>query len=441
MVSQQTCPSCATANSTFASVCRNCAAPLAPRPLPVSGPGGFAVYSSGGAPAAPPVVAPPPPSPDSYQAAPRSATGDEGGWPADRISPSRFQASASDGWTGVPREQATAAQQHAPPAWGPPAAPPPQRSDGHRLAGASPDPTAAAPAPRGPLAFHLDVGAGSALAAASRAPGPTAPPPLSTSAPPVRPPAAPEHSGDAGGGHGWGIRPHRQSPPGSWVMPPPSMPTSAVAAPGPAAAARYVPGFALPPPPWEEGPARSSAGLQVFVVLLLAAMVAAGLLLYLSGGLNQGLGSGTHTLSTPSTLDGLAQDSASQLQSVGQTLQANIEASDTSTHTLQQMVTAFYGSPAVGSTAATPSYFLSMLSFGAPLTSTDLTDLGSLATVTTVETVNGVGFHCGTPAGGSMGSLCFWIDGNVMGVVEGATAVGPAGTLAAAEEARSSGER
>jgi hypothetical protein len=224
-------------------------------------------------------------------------------------------------------------------------------------------------------------------------------------------------------------------------MPPPSMPTSAVAAPGPAAAARYVPGFALPPPPWEEGPARSSAGLQVFVVLLLAAMVAAGLLLYLSGGLNQGLGSGTHTLSTPSTLDGLAQDSASQLQSVGQTLQANIEASDTSTHTLQQMVTAFYGSPAVGSTAATPSYFLSMLSFGAPLTSTDLTDLGSLATVTTVETVNGVGFHCGTPAGGSMGSLCFWIDGNVMGVVEGATAVGPAGTLAAAEEARSSGER
>ena len=186
---------------------------------------------------------------------------------------------------------------------------------------------------------------------------------------------------------------------------------------------------------------RSRTGLHAFVVLLLAVLVAAGLLLYLSGGLKQGLGSGTHTLSAPATLAGLAQDATPQLQSAGTALRGDIEASDPSPHALQQLVTAFYASPPSSGAAATPDYFLFMSSFGAPLTSTDLTDIGSLVIVTNVETVDGVVFHCGTPITGTMSSLCLWIDGNVMGVVEGAAAVGPAGTLVAAEEARSAGER
>ena len=48
VVSQQICPSCATANSTFASVCRSCSAPLEPRSLPSDTSGGFAIYGADG---------------------------------------------------------------------------------------------------------------------------------------------------------------------------------------------------------------------------------------------------------------------------------------------------------------------------------------------------------------------------------------------------------
>jgi hypothetical protein len=177
------------------------------------------------------------------------------------------------------------------------------------------------------------------------------------------------------------------------------------------------------------------------VVLLLAVLVATGVLLYMSGGLNQGLGSGTHTLSAPARLGGLAQNPSPQLQTTGQSLQADIESSDTSRHVLQQMITAFYGSTRADGAAAVPDYFLFLSSFQGPLTSTDLRQLTTLVTVSTVETEDAVSFHCGTPTSGSMASVCLWIDGNVIGVVEGSATVGPAGTLAAAEEARSSGER
>ncbi|MGO8686653.1 MAG: hypothetical protein ACLQT7_05615 [Candidatus Dormibacteria bacterium] len=471
MVSQQICPSCATANSTFASVCRNCATPLAPRPQPGTAAEGFAVYRSGVRPPEPPPVAAAPPPLDTFEAAPRSVAGEEGGWPADRLSPSRFQASLPDGWTGLPREPAAGTQVGESLPWGPPSAPPPQRSDGHQPAvmmPAPPPPSAAAgtraplafhldggagtalaaappaPATRAPLAFHLGVGAGTALATGSPALGPPPPPPppaLPAADGAPSPTATPAARADQGGGRGWGIRQRRHSPPAGYP-PAEASPARPEAA---RAAARFLPAPvpALPPAPWEEEASRgrNRTGLQLFVVLLLAALVAVGVLLYLSGGLNQGLGSGTHTLSAPATLDSLAQNSSSQLQSSGAALQSEIESSDTSVHVLRQLITAFYGAIPDDGSATTPDYFLFLSSFDGPLTSADLSQFDTLLTASTVESEDGVSFHCGTPTTGPMSSLCLWIDGNVMGVVEGSATVGPAGTLAAAEEARTSAER
>ncbi len=393
----------------------------------MAGPGGFLV--NGGQPAPDPK----PPSTDGYEAGPRAAGGDEGGWPTNHLSASRFQAWASDGWTGVPREQASASQRPASPVWGPPAAPPPQRSDGHH--GAAPPQAAPPPPSRGPLAFHLDVGAGSALAAAP----PASPPP----SPPVTPFAVAPQSGPGradppDGGRGWGIRQHRQFPGSSVTAPAPAVP----AAPARPPAARSVQAYAIPPAPWEDPPKRRGRPvLTALVMLVLAALVVGGVVLYLSGGLNQGLGSGTHTLAVPAALGGLAEDSSPHLQAAEQTLQAGVEGADRTPHVLLQMVTAFYAPPAPGGGGiATPEYYLFMSSYDAALTSTDRTALGTLITAGTIQTVNGISFHCGTPTGGSMSSLCFWIDGNVMGVVEGAAVVGPASTLAAAEEARAAGE-
>jgi hypothetical protein len=177
------------------------------------------------------------------------------------------------------------------------------------------------------------------------------------------------------------------------------------------------------------------------VLLILAALVTVGVLLYLSGGFNQGLGSGTHTLSAPATLDGLAQNPSAQLQTTGQTLQSEIEGSDSSAHVLRQLVTVFYGSAPPGGPATTPQYFLFLSAFQGQLTTADLGQFETLESAGTVQSEGGVGFHCGFPTAGPMSSVCFWIDGNVLGVVEGSASVGPAGTLAAAEEARAAAER
>lgn len=441
MVSQQTCPSCATANSTFASACRNCATPLTPRSQLGNGSEGFAVYRSGLQPPEPPLAVVPPS--DTYVAAPRPIAGEESGWPADRLSPSRFEPSPPAGWTGLPPASAAAPERAAAP-WGPPSAPPPQRSDGHQpagmvLAGAPP---VSAPTPRAALAFHLDVGAGAALVAAPSLPGPppSPPPPLPAGGAAPSSAGAPGVTPDQSGGRGWGIRQRRHPSPVATIPAEASADTASRFA---VARRRPVPAaVALPPAPWEEAasPRRRHAGLHLFVVLLLAALVAVGVLLYLSGGFNQGLGSGTHTLSAPATLDGLAQDSSAPLQSTGQALQGEIEGADSSAHVLRQLLTAFYGSAPSDGTATTPEYFLFLSAFQSPLTTADLNQFETLVSAGTVESEDGVGFHCGAPTGGPMSSLCFWIDGNVLGVVEGTAGVGPAATLAAAEEARASAE-
>ena len=180
VVSQQICASCATANSTFASVCRSCSAPLEPRSLPSDTSGGFAIYGADGQAAVQAAPASTPPT--DYASAPHSASGGNGHWPAERLTPSTLQKWASDGWTGLPRAQTPLPVRPASRSWAaPPPAPP--GCDGGTAAAVPPPPPAAPPdvpaAPRGPLAFHLEVGAGSALAAGTPAGFAPEPPPAS----------------------------------------------------------------------------------------------------------------------------------------------------------------------------------------------------------------------------------------------------------------------
>ena len=82
-----------------------------------------------------------------------------------------------------------------------------------------------------------------------------------------------------------------------------------------------------------------------------------------------------------------------------------------------------------------------MMSVNAPLTAADLSQIDAhLLTVSSVQTANGVSFHCGQPLSGDMPSMCTWVDGNVLGVVEGSASVGAAATAAAAEQARTTAE-
>ena len=92
---------------------------------------------------------------------------------------------------------------------------------------------------------------------------------------------------------------------------------------------------------------------------------------------------------------------------------------------LRQLLTAFYGSAPSDGTATTPEYFLFLSAFQSPLTTADLNQFETLCSAADRQSEDGVGFHCGAPTGGPMSSLCFWIDGNVLGVVEG-TAVASA---------------
>jgi hypothetical protein len=180
----------------------------------------------------------------------------------------------------------------------------------------------------------------------------------------------------------------------------------------------------------------------VVVLLFLLVLVVAGVFLYLRSSQAEGLGSGSHTLSTPTTIGGFAENSNSQLQSIGKTLQSELEANSNSTnHALQGTVVAFYGSTDGTGTGAAPDYFLFVASYSGSLTVSDLSRVDrSLLTVSSVQNEDGIAFHCGVPMAGAMGTMCTWVDGNVWGVVEGATSVGSAATLAAAEEARATAE-
>jgi hypothetical protein len=186
---------------------------------------------------------------------------------------------------------------------------------------------------------------------------------------------------------------------------------------------------------------RSHLGLQIATLSLIAVLVTAGVFLYLMSGLTDGLGSGMHTLSTPPTLGGASQNLNPQLVSAGQAFQAEMESeSAATTGDFRQTVLAFYGTAEVTGTGIIPDYFLFLMSASAPLTTADLTKVETILTVNTVQTDNGVEFHCGAPVSGMMTSLCTWIDGNVWGVVEGASAVTLSQTLATAESARDTAE-
>jgi hypothetical protein len=455
-VSQQICPSCATANSTFASVCRSCCAPLAPRPPSNAAPGGFAVYGSNGQSAAPAPTPPAPPASPShtYEASPRSAPGEEGGWPAERFSVSSHQVWASNGWTGVPREQPQTPRAPVSPVWGPPPAPGPTRSDGRPAAPvptAPPFPPAAPPpAPRAPMAFHLDGGAGSALAAAPRV---SASPPMPATTSPPAPPAVaatspasfPAAPLDAGG-HGWGVREQRPSPYPTWTP----IPATSGSNGGPSAGGAYAglgayPGYGYPAQPAATAPrvGRSRAALRALVLLVFVALVGAGAFLYLSSESTQGLGSGTHTLSTPTTLGGLPQTTSSAMTALSSQVESQMAA--------EPGITGSVFTVYASATSGGPGYILGVASDGQAVISSDLSQFvagfNSSSGVTfnlstaSVSSDNGVSFHCApVTLSGAADTLCIWGDGNVIGMVLGSPGSGSAATLAAAEEARTTAE-
>ncbi|MGD1033661.1 MAG: hypothetical protein ABR977_04435 [Candidatus Dormibacteria bacterium] len=418
-MSQQICPSCATANSTFASVCRSCSVPLEPRSLPSDTSGGFAIYGADGQAAV--QAAPASARPTDYAPAPPSAAGGNGHWPAEKLTPSSLQKWASDGWTGVPRAQVPRPVRPASRgSWASPAPVTPE-SDGGPAPAAPPAPPAAPPpappAPRGPLAFHLDVGAGSALAASGT---PAAFPP----------PAPPAGAPDDGGGRGWGVREQKPAPSSAWAVQP-----AAYTPPAP-----YIPPGAHP----SYGPAPAGAmaspgrrprvGVQIFFLSLIAVLITAGIFIYLMNGMAAGVGSGTHTLSTPASLGGAVPDKNAVLQLLVQPLQAEIQADAIpGSATIRQTVAGFYGAPG----ASDADYFLVMVSTNAPLTASDLSQADShLLAVSSVQTANGVSFHCGKSVINNIPSICTWVDGNVFGVVQGSSDVSAAATMAAAEQAR-----
>ncbi len=421
MVSQQICPSCATANSTFASVCRSCSTALEPRSLPSDTSGGFAIYGTDGQAAV--QAAPASASTAGYAPAPPSAAGGNGHWPAEKLTPSSLQKWASDGWTGLPRAQVPRPVRPASHSW---AAPPPSGDDGGPVVAVPPTPPAAPPpAPRGPLAFHLDVGAGSALAA-SGTPAAFAPPP---------PPAG---AGDDGGGRGWGVREQKPAPSSAWAVEPatytppaPYTPPGARPAYGPPASAAWAPSGRRP-----------RVGVQIFFLSLIAVLITAGIFIYLMNGMAPGVGSGIHTLTRPLTLGGDAPNPNPELTGAGTTLESEVEANAGSARAeLQQTLVGFYGSVDGVTDGVLPDYLLFMMSVNGSLTASDLSQIDAhLLTVSSVQTANGVSFHCGRPLGGDMPSMCTWVDGNVLGVVEGSASVGAAATMAAAEQARTIAE-
>jgi len=447
-VSQQICPSCATANSTYASVCRSCSAPLTPRPPSSDAPGGFAVYGGNGQSAAPAPTPPEPPASPAptYEASPRSAPGEEGGWPVERLSVSSHQVWASNGWTGVPRVQPQTSRAPVSPVWGPPPAPGPTRSDGRS---AAPAPTTSAcppavppPAPRAPMAFHLDGGAGSALAAAPRMPGPAsppAPPPVATASPASTSLAPPDASGC-----GWGIREQRPSMYPTWIpIPAAAGSTGGPSAGGPYAGVGAYPGYSPPVHAAANAPhvGRSRAAFRALILLVFVALVGAGAFLYLSSESTQGLGSGTHTLSAPATLGGQAQSTGNS------TLGSAVESQLAAEPGITGSVFTVYGSATPGS----PAYILGMESAGQAVTASDLsqfvasfnsTSRAAFSLTTAVVTSDsGVSFHCAPDTlSGATATMCVWVDGNVIGMVIGSQTVGSAATLAAAEQARTTAE-
>ena len=180
-------------------------------------------------------------------------------------------------------------------------------------------------------------------------------------------------------------------------------------------------------------------------LLVLALVVAAGIFYCLVNVPAPGLGSGTHTLTTPETLGGYAQNANTQLQVDGQLLEAGIQSPSARVPGAQQVVVAFYGSTDGTGNGADPEYDVIAVAYDRPLTSADLSTLADALSgfdysTSTVQTSDGVSFHCGPETGSSMASVCLWVDGNIVGQVDSAIGLSQSSTLAAAEQARVSAE-
>ncbi len=144
-----------------------------------------------------------------------------------------------------------------------------------------------------------------------------------------------------------------------------------------------------------------------------------------------------HTVSAPTTLDGMTRDTSS----AAATLTSQIEARYAQDSNDAGSAVAFYGSD-----TGTRFFFLDLQAGKHGLTLSDLTtdiargeptfDFSSAST--TIE--DGVTFYCGPDTVVSGAVLCAWIDGNVQGILLGGSAAGTASTLAAAERARITAE-
>jgi hypothetical protein len=476
VVSEQICPSCATPNSTFASTCRRCGRSLNPRALPDA-------------------------TTATYEAAPRvqAPASAADGWPVEKLTPSRAESYSADPWAGMPRLRAAAdgpgaqdpglwprppvpvgAPMDAPStsaAAGAPAAGLAAAASDSRTLTAAGEPAAAAPSqPSRPgLSFHLDVAAGSAIAAGQMRSQPAEP--AGETADPAPPaaiatlPAAPPHTvpdplvgeqprpaaalepptvaadGSLEGGPGWGIREGRAVPAAVWPAPmlgaasEPGLPGSPASWSAPAPPPGIVPPALSGAAPWGAPASRrptAAVGLAVLIAVILA--FAGGFWYFTSG---PGAAPKLHTISAPPTLGGQPEVTGGALADVASRLQAGMRSSPG----LTDAVLVYYGSAASGQL----SYMLGMATAATPITSAETSQFVSgfdaatssgfsLSTAQQTQ-AGGIDYYCSaiavatTPA-----SLCVWTDGNVLGSVLGFSGVDLSQTLAAAEEAHGTAE-
>ena len=220
---------------------------------------------------------------------------------------------------------------------------------------------------------------------------------------------------------------------------------------GPSAGGAYAgvglhPGYAYPAQPVVSAPrvGRSRGALRALVLLVFVALVGAGAFLYLSRESTQGIGSGTHSVAAPAALGGVPASTSTAMTALSSQVQSEMAAASGMTGSVFKLY-----APAI---PGGPDYILAVASDGQAVTSSDLSQFvaglngssGIAFSLTTaaVSSDGGVSFRCApVTLAGAPATLCLWGDGNVIGMVIGASGAGAAATLSAAEEARSTAER
>ena len=189
---------------------------------------------------------------------------------------------------------------------------------------------------------------------------------------------------------------------------------------------------------------RSRSALRALVLLVFVALVGAGAFLYLGRESTKGLGSGTHSVAAPAALGGVPASTGAAMTALSSEVQSEMAAASGMTGSVFKL----YASAIPGG----PDYILAVASDGQAVTSSDLSQFvaglnGSSGvafnlTTAAVASDGGVSFRCApVTLTGAPATLCLWGDGNVIGMVIGASGAGAAATLSAAEEARSTAER